>query len=134
MQRQQYNQTEFIDREGTKFVFTNERLTATLSDQRRKWIEEKNISKLGNINFEEALKEAYIAPGQVISFDYSLQKGTGLYFTIFYKARDGSKSLASLQITDENTSKSFANTFLLWVSGNLADGDRLQKALVPAGN
>ena len=105
MQRQQYNQTEFIDREGTKFVFTNERLTATLSDQRRKWIEEKNISKLGNINFEEALKEAYIAPGQVISFDYSLQKGTGLYFTIFYKARDGSKSLASLQITDENTSR-----------------------------
>ena len=134
MQRQQYNQTEFIDREGTKFVFTNERLTATLSDKRRKWIEEKNISKLGNINFEEALKEAYITPGQVISFDYSLQKGTGLYFTIFYKARDGSKSLASLQITDENTSKSFANTFLLWVSGNLADGDRLQKALVPAGN
>jgi hypothetical protein len=134
MQRQQYNQTEFVDREGTKFVFTNERLTATLSDKRRKWIEEKNISKLGNINFEDALKEAYITPDQVISFDYSLQKGTGLYFTIFYKARDGSKSLASLQITDENTAKSFANTFLLWVNNRLAAGDRLQKTLVPASN
>ena len=71
MQRQQYNQTEFVDREGTKFIFTNERLTATLNDKRRKWIEEKNISKLGNINFEDALKEAYITPAQVISFDYS---------------------------------------------------------------
>ncbi len=38
MQRQQYNQTEFVDREGTKFVFTKERLTATLSDKRKKWI------------------------------------------------------------------------------------------------
>jgi len=133
MQRQQYNQTEFVDREGTRFVFTNERLTATLSEKRKKWVEEKNIAKLGNINFEEALKEAYITPSQVISFDYSLQKGTGLYFTIFYTARDGAKSLASLQITDENTSKSFANTFLLWLSNNLAAGERLQKALVPAG-
>jgi hypothetical protein len=77
MQRQQYNQTEFIDREGTKFMFTNVRLTATLSEKRRKWIEEKNVSKPGKINLEEALKEAYITPSQVISFDYSLQKELG---------------------------------------------------------
>lgn len=132
MQRQQYNQTEFTDREGTKFVFTKERLTATLSDKRRKWIEEKDVRKLGNINFEDALKEAYITPDQVISFDYSLQKGTGIYFTIFYNARDGGKSLASVQIPDENTGKSFSNTFLLWVSNNLEAGDRLQEALVPS--
>ena len=41
LQRQRYNQTEFIDREGTKFVFTKERLTATLSNKRKKWMEEK---------------------------------------------------------------------------------------------
>ncbi len=132
MQRQQYNQTEFIDAEGTKFVFTKERLTATLSDKRGKWIEEKNIGRLGNINFEDALKDAYITPDQVISFDYFLQKGTGLYFKIFYKARDGSKSLASLQITDENTGKSFDNTFPLWLSNNLDAGNQLQKKLAPA--
>jgi hypothetical protein len=131
MQRQQYNQTEFVDAEGTKFVFTKERLTATLSDKRKKWIEEKNIGKLGNINFEVALKDAYITPDQVISFDYFLQKGTGLYFKIFYKARDGSKSLGSLQITDENTGKSFSNTFLLWLSNNLDAGNQLQKKLAP---
>jgi hypothetical protein len=36
MQRQQYNQIEFVDAEGTNFAFTKERLTATLSDKRRK--------------------------------------------------------------------------------------------------
>lgn len=41
LQRQRYNQTKFIDREGTKFVITKERLSATLSDKRKKWIEEK---------------------------------------------------------------------------------------------
>ena len=131
LQRQRYNQTEFIDREGTKFVFTKERLTATLSNKRKKWMEEKNIRKLGNINFEEALEEAYITPNQVISYDYFLQKGTGLYFKIFYKTRDGGKSLASIQITDENRSKTFHNAFILWVSDNLEMGDQLEEQLNP---
>ena len=38
MQRQRYDQTEFVDREGTTFTFTQERLTATLSDKRKQWI------------------------------------------------------------------------------------------------
>ena len=88
MQRQRYDQTEFVDREGTTFTFTQERLTATLSDKRKQWIQEKNTRRLGNINFEEALKEAYITPDQVISYDYFLQKGTGLYFKIFYTTRN----------------------------------------------
>lgn len=129
--RQRYNQTEFIDREGTKFVFTKERLTATLSNKRKKWMEEKNIRKLGNINFEEALEEAYITPDQVISYDYFLQKGTGLYFKIFYKTRAGGKSLASIQITDENRSKTFHNAFILWVSDKLEMGDQLEEQLTP---
>ena len=132
MQQQRYDQTEFVDREGTKFVFTNERLTATLSERRKQWIQDKNIRKLGNINFEEALKEAYITPEQVISYDYFLQKGTGLYFKIFYKTRDGGRSLASIQITDENRSKSFHNTFLLWVSGRLERGSQLEAQLSPS--
>ena len=129
MQRQRYDQTEFVDREGTTFKFTQERLTATLSDKRKQWIQEKNTRKLGNINFEEAFKEAYITPDQVISYDYFLQKGTGLYFKIFYATRDGGKSLASIQITDENRSKSFHNTFILWVSGTLEKGSKLEEQL-----
>ena len=129
MQRQRYDQTEFVDREGTTFTFTQERLTATLSDKRKQWIQEKNTRRLGNINFEEALKEAYITPDQVISYDYFLQKGTGLYFKIFYTTRDGGKSLASIQITDENRSKSFHNTFILWVSGTLEKGSKLEEQL-----
>lgn len=127
MQRQRYDQTEFLDREGTLFTFTQERLTAKLSEKRKRWIQEKNIRKLGKINFEEASKEAYITPDQVISYDYFLQKGTGLYFKIFYKTRNGGKSLASIQITDENKSKSFHNTFILWVSGKLEKGAQLEE-------
>ena len=129
MQRQRYDQTEFVDREGTTFTFTQERLTATLSDKRKQWIQEKNTRKLGNINFEEALKEAYITPDQVISYDKKKKKGTGLYFKIFYTTRDGGKSLASIQITDENRSKSFHNTFILWVSGTLEKGSKLEEQL-----
>ena len=132
MQRQRYDQTEFVDREGTKFIFTNERLTATLSEKRKQWIQEKNIRKLGNINFEEALKEAYITPEQVISYDYFLRSGTGLFFKIFYKTRDGGRSLASIQITDETRSKSFHNTFLLWVSSRLERGSQLEAQLSPS--
>lgn len=132
MQRQRYDQTEFVDREGTIFTFTQDRLTAKLSEKRKRWIQEKNIRRLGKINFEEAAKEAYITPDQVISYDYFLQKGTGLYFKIFYKTRDGGKSLASIQITDENKSKSFHNTFILWVSGTLERGAQLEKELSPS--
>ena len=119
LQGQKYDQREFVDREGSEVIFTTERLRIILSEKRLRWAKEKDQGKLGNINFESALREAYITPGQVIAYDYQTTSGAGIIFKIFYKTRDGDKSLASLLITDENAGKSFHNTFLSWLNGRL---------------
>ena len=106
---ERYNQREFDDY-GNKIIFTPERLEIILSERLVKWLGEK---RFGNIDYEAALAEAYIKPDQVISYDYHVQHGTGIAFKIFYKARNGDKALATMVFRDENTAKSFHNTFLL---------------------
>jgi len=115
---QRFDQTEF-DNFGNKFIFTPNRLEIVLGDSHRKWMEQKNERLFGNIDFDATLGQTYITPDQVISYDYHVQHGTGIPFKIFYRARNGDKSLASVIFRDENTAKSFHNTFLLWLNGKL---------------
>ena len=122
LQGQKYDQREFADREGSKIVFTKERLAIVLAEDRMRWAQEKNKEKLGNINFESAQGESYIRPDQVIGYDYQTTSGAGIIFKIFYRTRSGERSLASVLITDENKAKSFHNTFLLWLNGKLVVG------------
>ena len=120
LQGQRYDQREFVDREGSKITFTKERLEIVLNEKRMQWVQQNNQGRLGNIRFSRVSKESYITPGQVLGYDYQTTSGAGILFKIYYKTRSGEKSLASLQITDENTGKSFHNTFLMWVNGKLA--------------
>ena len=124
LQGQKYDQREFVDREGSKIIFTKDRLEFFLSESRMRWAQEKNQEKLGNINFQSAQSETYINPSQVVAYDYQTTSGAGIIFKIFYKARGGERSLASVLITDENKGKSFHNTFLLWLNGKLVSGNR----------
>ena len=120
---QRHDQTEF-DASGSKIIFTPNRLEIILDRQHTIWMQEKNERFFGNIDFDLALSESYIAPSQVLNFDYHVQHGTGIAFKIFYKARNGEKSLASVIFRDENTAKSFHNTFLLWLNGKLGSAIR----------
>ena len=119
LEGQRYDQKQFVDREGSEIVFTSKRLSIILNEKRMRWAQEKDQTRLGNINFDSVTREAYITPSQVIGYDYQTTSGAGILFKIFYKTRSGDNSLASLQITDENTGKSFHNTFLLWLNGKL---------------
>ncbi len=116
---QRYDQLVF-DNFGNKIEFTPGRLEIILNERHRTWMQEKNERLYGNIDFDDALGIKYITPEQVISFDYHVQPGTGIPFKIFYKARNGEKALASIVFRDENTAKSFQNTFLLWLNGKLS--------------
>jgi len=124
LQGQKYDQREFVDREGSKIIFTKDRLEFFLSESRLLWAQEKNQERLGNINSQSVQSETYINPGQVVAYDYQTTSGAGIIFKIFYKTRGGKRSLASMLITDETKAKSFHNTFLMWLNGELVSGDR----------
>ena len=128
---QRFDQTEF-DNFGNKFIFTPNRLEIVLGDRHRKWMEEKNERLFGNIDFAATLGQTYITPDQVIGYDYHVQHGTGIPFKIFYRARNGDKSLASVIFRDENTAKSFHNTFLLWLNGKLKTSESEKPQVLPA--
>jgi hypothetical protein len=119
LQGQRYDQRDFTDREGSRITFTKERMLIVLSDKYTQWVQERDQGRLGNIRLDSASRESFIKPSQVLGYDYQTTSGAGILFKIFYKTRGGDSSLASLQITDENTGKSFHNTFLMWVNGKL---------------
>jgi hypothetical protein len=114
---QSYDQTSFKLEVGT-VVFSANRLTVVVSEDeatnRAKW-----MYKINDIPDGTRLQDTWITQSQVLSYDYHIQQGWGTVFKILYLARDGQYSVATFALANENTAKSFHNSFLRWLSKKL---------------
>jgi len=99
--------------QGSRVSFIGNRLVVSNPDSIIKLMKEQ-----GRLPGRLSLGFSGITPDQIVSF--SQHANLGVMFQIFYKASDGNSYLATLPFRDENTSRAFYETFIMWHAGKHA--------------